>query len=61
MEPFEDRRPYRCRWWRRSNLTALVVAMPILFKRLPGLRLAGRPSFRNAWHFHGLEALPVKW
>ncbi|HEU4533564.1 MAG TPA: cytochrome P450, partial [Polyangiaceae bacterium] len=39
----------------------LQVALPILFDRLPGLRLAGPPRYRNSWHFRGLEALPVTW
>ena len=37
----------------------MQVALPILFERLPGLRLAARPQYRNSWHFHGLESLPV--
>ena len=39
----------------------LAVALPILFGRLRGLRLAGRPRYRNSFHFHGLEALKVEW
>lgn len=39
----------------------MQVALPILFKRLPGLRLAGKPAYRNSWHFHGLAALNVAW
>src|SRR6185369_2439415 len=39
----------------------MQVALPILFARLPGLRLAEIPAYRNAWHFHGLEALTVAW
>jgi cytochrome P450 len=35
----------------------LAVALPILFARLPGLELAERPRYRDAYHFHGLEAL----
>jgi unspecific monooxygenase len=37
----------------------LQTALPILFARLPGLRLAGEPKFGNVYHFHGLEALRV--
>ena len=37
------------------------VALPILFDRLPGLRLAGTPRYADRYHFHGLEALDVKW
>ena len=39
----------------------MQVALPILFERLPNLRLAAPPRYRNAWHFHGLEALQVEW
>lgn len=38
----------------------LQVALPILFARLPGLRLAERPRFADRYHFHGLAALPVR-
>ncbi len=37
----------------------LQVALPILFERLPTLRLAEKPRFANRYHFHGLEALRV--
>lgn len=39
----------------------MQVALPILFSRLPNLRLAAPPVYRNSWHFHGLEALEVRW
>ena len=39
----------------------MAVALPILFERLPGLRLAEPPRYRDAFHFHGLEALKVAW
>jgi cytochrome P450 len=39
----------------------LNVALPILFERLPGLRLARKPHYRDAYHFHGLESLPANW
>jgi cytochrome P450 len=39
----------------------MQVALPILVARLPKLRLASPPRYRNAWHFHGLEALPAAW
>jgi cytochrome P450 len=39
----------------------LSVALPILFARLPRLRLADPPRYRDAFHFHGLEALSVGW
>ena len=39
----------------------LAVALPILFDRLPKLALAEPPRYRNAYHFHGLEALRVRF
>ncbi len=39
----------------------LEVALPILFQRLPGLKLASRPVYRDTYHFHGLERLDVVW
>jgi cytochrome P450 len=39
----------------------MQVALPILFQRLPKLRLASTPLYRNAWHFHGIECLDVSW
>ncbi len=39
----------------------LMTALPILFRRLPGLRLAETPRYRDAFHFHGLESLRVEW
>ena len=37
------------------------VALPILLGRLPGLALAEPPRYRDSYHFHGLEALKVRW
>ena len=37
----------------------LQVALKVLFDRLPQLRLAEQPRFRDSWHFHGLERLAV--
>lgn len=37
----------------------LQTALPILFDRLPGLRLAAPPRYANLYHFHGLERLLV--
>lgn len=37
----------------------LEVALPILFARLPGLRSAAPPRYRDAYHFHGLERLDL--
>ncbi len=39
----------------------MAIALSILFDRLPGLRLAEKPRYRDAFHFHGLEALKVRW
>jgi cytochrome P450 len=39
----------------------MAIALPILFARLPGLRLAEKPRHRDAYHFHGLESLRVEW
>ena len=39
----------------------LQVALPILLQRLPKLRLAKEPRYRNTYHFHGLEELLVAW
>lgn len=39
----------------------LRVALPILRARLPGLRLAEAPRYRDAYHFHGLESLCLRW
>lgn len=35
----------------------LAIALPILFKRLPNLKLAGQNHFANRYHFRGLETL----
>jgi cytochrome P450 len=37
----------------------LAQALPVLFRRLPGLRLAETPRYANLYHFHGLERLVV--
>lgn len=39
----------------------MQVALPMLFERLPGLRLCEKPRYRDAYHFHGLESLRVAW
>ncbi|HEX4766449.1 MAG TPA: cytochrome P450 [Lichenihabitans sp.] len=38
----------------------LQVVLPILFARLPGLRLAEEPRYGDRYHFHGLERLMVR-
>lgn len=35
----------------------LQIALPILFARLPNLRLAEPPEYADVYHFHGLKAL----
>jgi cytochrome P450 len=37
------------------------TALPLLLRRLPGLRLAKPPRYRDAYHFHGLETLRATW
>lgn len=37
----------------------LQVALPILFERLPKLRLAAPPQYADLYHFHGLTRLMV--
>ena len=39
----------------------LNIALPILFSRLPGLRLANTPDVKDVYHFHGLERLELAW
>ena len=39
----------------------MAVALPILFARLPRLRLTARPRCRDAFHFHGLDGLRAAW
>jgi unspecific monooxygenase len=37
----------------------MQTALRILCERLPNLRLSGTPRYRDTWHFHALESLPV--
>jgi len=37
------------------------VALKVLFERLPGLRLAQKPVYRDVYHFHGLERLDLNF
>ncbi len=37
----------------------LQIALPILFERCSGLRLASTPSYADRYHFHGLSRLMV--
>ena len=39
----------------------LNIALPILFQRLPGLKLTGQPVVKDVYHFHGLDRLDLVW
>jgi cytochrome P450 len=39
----------------------LNVVLPILFERLPGLKLAKTPEVKDVYHFHGLDRLDLTW
>lgn len=39
----------------------LQIALKVLFDRLPGLRLAETPLYRDTYHFHGLQRLVCRW
>ncbi|WP_159952127.1 cytochrome P450 [Rhizobium sp. 18065] len=39
----------------------LNIALPLLFKRLPGLKIAAQPVVKDVYHFHGLERLDLRW
>ncbi len=39
----------------------MEVGLQVLFQRLPKLRLAEQPRYRDAYHFHGLESLRVQY
>lgn len=39
----------------------LNLSLPILFERLPSMRLKGEPEVKDAFHFHGLERLDLAW
>lgn len=39
----------------------LNIVLPLLFKRLPGLRLPTIPTVKDVYHFHGLEELRLSW
>lgn len=39
----------------------LRIALQVLFKRLPNLRLSAEARYQNTFHFHGLETLWVSW
>ena len=37
------------------------IDMPILFERLPDMRLKSEPVVKDVYHFHGLERLDLCW
>ena len=39
----------------------LEISIPLIFQKLPNLKLATRPRYKDAFHFHGLEKLEVSW
>jgi cytochrome P450 len=39
----------------------LNTVLPILFRRLPTMRLASQPQVKDVYHFHGLERLDLVW
>lgn len=39
----------------------LNIVLPLLFKRLPGLKIAQTPTVKDVYHFHGLERLDLTW
>lgn len=39
----------------------LYTVLPILFRRLPGLKMVEPPRVKDVYHFHGLERLDLAW
>jgi unspecific monooxygenase len=39
----------------------LNIVLPLLFQRLPHLKLASQPNVKDVYHFHGLERLDLTW
>ncbi|XUY27869.1 cytochrome P450 [Agrobacterium sp. rho-8.1] len=39
----------------------LNIVLPLLFKRLPSLRISNSPTVKDVYHFHGLERLDLVW
>lgn len=39
----------------------LNIVLPLLFQRLPGLKIAETPTVKDVYHFHGLERLGLTW
>jgi len=38
----------------------LNIALPILFQRLPNLRMLEAPEYADVYHFHGLKTLMLR-
>jgi hypothetical protein len=68
FDPWRDTRhaipfgagPHFCAGAAASRALIAEVALPMLFERLPGLRLAGPAPFAG-WAFRGPRAVPVTW
>jgi unspecific monooxygenase len=39
----------------------MQIALPILFERLPEMKIAAEPVVKDVYHFHGLERLDLAW
>ncbi|MDB5523795.1 MAG: cytochrome [Rhizobium sp.] len=39
----------------------MQIALPILFERLPNMRIAAEPVVKDVYHFHGLDRLDLAW
>ncbi|KMW57074.1 putative cytochrome P450 hydroxylase [Candidatus Rhodobacter oscarellae] len=52
--------PHFCAGAAASRVLIAEVALPMLFERLPGLRLAGEAPFAG-WAFRGPLSLPLAW
>ena len=39
----------------------MQTALRVLFQRLPTIQPTGPARYRDSWHFHALETLPVAW
>ncbi|MCM2395578.1 cytochrome P450 [Rhizobium sp. S95] len=39
----------------------LNIVLPLLFHRLPGMRIVAPPRVKDVYHFHGLERLDLAW
>ncbi|MCM2400032.1 cytochrome P450 [Rhizobium sp. S153] len=39
----------------------LNIVLPLLFQRLPGMRIVAPPRVKDVYHFHGLERLDLAW